>query len=122
MITSNRGMCGAYNSSALRAASGHIQGLRDRGCDLELETAGKKAVGFFKFQQTPVSVSHPVGDEPRYDEIDRMARSYIDDFIAGRHDAVHVACMQFVSTSKQIPRVIQLLPLQPAVAPRIAAV
>ncbi len=116
VITSNRGMCGAYNSSALRAASGHIQGLRDRGCELELETAGKKAVGFFKFQKTPVSVSHPVGDEPRYDEIDRMARSYIDDFVAGRHDAVYVACMQFVSTSKQIPRVVQLLPLQPAVA------
>ena len=117
VITSNRGMCGAYNSSALRAASGHIQGLRDRGRELDLETAGKKAVGFFRFQKIPVSVSHPVGDEPRYDEIDRMARSYIDDFIAGRHDAVHVACMQFVSTSKQVPRVIQLLPLQPAAAP-----
>ena len=114
VITSNRGMCGAYNASALRAASGHIRGLSDRGRELELETAGKKAVGFFKFQKIPVSVSHPIGDEPRYDDVDRMARTYIDDFIAGRHDAVHVACMQFVSTSRQIPRVIQLLPLQPS--------
>ena len=43
-----------------------------------------------------------------------MARKYIDDLLAGRHDAVHVACMQCVSTSRQIPRVIQLLPLQPS--------
>ncbi len=117
VITSNRGMCGAYNGNILRVSSRYIQALRDRGRELELETAGKKAVGFFKFQKIPVSVSHPVGDEPRYDEVDRMARTYIDDFIAGRHDAVHVACMQFVSTSKQIPRVVQLLPLQPSSAP-----
>ena len=114
VITSNRGMCGAYNANAFRVATGHIRELRDRGRELELETAGKKAVGFFKFQKIPVSVSHPVGDEPRYDDVDRMARTYIDDFMAGRHDAVYVACMQFVSTSKQIPRVVQLLPLQPS--------
>jgi len=115
VITSNRGMCGAYNGNVLRVSLRHIQELSDRGRELELETAGKKAVGFFKFKKLPVSVSHPVGDEPKYDEIDRMARSYIDDFIAGRHDAVHVVCMQFVSISKQIPRVVQLLPLQPSV-------
>ncbi len=116
VITSNRGMCGAYNANALRAAKGQIKELNDRGRELELETAGKKAVGFFKFQQIPVSVNHPVGDEPRYDEVDRLARTYIDDFIAGRHDAVYVACMQFVSASKQVPRVVQLLPLQAMVA------
>jgi len=115
VITSNRGMCGAYNGNVLRVSSRHIRELRDRGRELELETAGKKAVGYFKFKEIPVSISHPVGDEPRYDEIDHMARSYIDDFIAGRHDAVYVACMQFVSTSRQIPRIVQLLPLQPSV-------
>ncbi len=116
VITSNRGMCGAYNSNALRTAAAHIRGLRERGRELELETAGKKAVGYFRFQKIPVAVSHAMGDEPRYDEIERLANSYIEDFTAGRHDAVHVVCMQFVNTSRQVPRVIQLLPLEPPVA------
>ncbi len=116
VITSNRGMCGAYNANALRTAAAHIRALRERGRELELETAGKKAVGYFRFQKIPVDVSHAMGDEPRYDEIERLARTYIEDFTAGRHDAVHVVCMQFVSTSRQVPRVIQLLPLAPPVA------
>ncbi len=115
VITSNRGMCGAYNANALRAAATHIQGMRERGRELELETAGKKAVGYFRFQKIPVAVSHTMGDEPRYDEIERLANTYIEDFTAGRHDAVHVVCMQFVNASRQVPRVIQLLPLTPSV-------
>ena len=43
--------------------------------------------------------------------------AYIEDFVAGRHDAVHVVSMQFVSVARQVPRVIQLLPLKPAAAP-----
>ncbi len=117
VITSNRGMCGAYNANALRTAAAHIRSLRERGRELELETAGKKAVGYFRFQKIPVAVSHAMGDEPRYDEIERLADSYIEDFTAGRHDAVHVVCMRFVSTSRQIPRVIKLLPLEPSVLP-----
>ena len=117
VITSNRGMCGAYNAHAFRTAMTHIRELRDRGRELELETAGKKAVGFFKFQKIPVTTNHSIGDQPGYDEIERLALTYIDDFVAGRHDAVHVVSMEFVNVARQVPRVIQLLPLQPAVAP-----
>ncbi len=117
VITSNRGMCGAYNAHALRTATTHIRELRDLGRELELETAGKKAVGYFKFQKIPVATSHSIGDQPGYDEIERLAVAYIEDFVAGRHDAVHVVSVQFVSVSRQVPRVIQLLPLKPAAAP-----
>jgi len=117
VITSNRGMCGAYNAHALRSAMAHIHELRESGRELELETAGKKAVGAFKFRKIPVATSHSIGDQPGYDEIERLAVAYIDDFVAGRHDAVHVVCMEFVSVSRQVPRVIQLLPLKRAVAP-----
>ncbi|MCH7799694.1 MAG: ATP synthase F1 subunit gamma [Planctomycetes bacterium] len=116
VITSNRGMCGAYNANALRTAAAHIRALRERGRELDLETAGKKAVGYFRFQKIPVTVSHAMGDEPRYDEIERLATTYIEDFTAGRHDAVHVVCMRYLSTSRQEPRVIRLLPLAPPVA------
>ncbi len=116
VITSNRGMCGAYNSNVLRTAGAHIRALRERGRELDLETAGRKAVGYFRFQKIPVTVSHAMGDEPRCDEIERLATTYIEDFTAGRHDAVHVVCMRYLSTSRQEPRVIRLLPLAPPVA------
>jgi F-type H+-transporting ATPase subunit gamma len=113
-IASNRGLCGAYNANVLRTAMGHIRGLRAGGRVLDLETAGRKAVGYFRFQKVAIARRHTIADQPPYDQVEPLAERYIEEFIAGRHDAVRVASMQFVSNTRQVPRVIQLLPLQPA--------
>ncbi len=49
VIASNRGLCGAYNANVLRTGMQHVRDLSDEGRELDLETAGKKAVGFFRF-------------------------------------------------------------------------
>ncbi|MHC4416748.1 MAG: ATP synthase F1 subunit gamma [Planctomycetota bacterium] len=116
VITSNRGLCGAYNANVLRAAIQHVRQLKAGGRQLDLETAGKKAVGFFRFQRIPIAERHSFGDEPKYDEVERLAQRYIDDFAAGRYDAVRVASMQFVSNTRQVPQVSTILPLKPEAA------
>jgi len=116
VITSDRGLCGAYNGNVFRVAIGQVRGLRERGVDLELETSGKKAVAFFKFQQIPIAERHSIGDEPAYDEVEHLADRYIEGFTAGRYDAVRIAYVRFESNARQVPEVMQLLPLKPEAA------
>ena len=110
VITSDRGLCGAYNANALRTALAHIRGLRADGVAIDLETAGKKATGFFKFQKVEVAERHAIGDKPEYRAIDQLAERYIQSFVDGKYDAVRVAYMKFISNARQVPEVLQLLP------------
>jgi F-type H+-transporting ATPase subunit gamma len=113
VISSDRGLCGAYNGNVLRKAIHQVRDLRARSVAFNIETAGKKAVGFFKFQHVPVTHRHTIGDKPKYDDVERLASRYIEEFTAGKYDAVRVAYMRFESNSRQIPEVMQLLPLKP---------
>lgn len=112
VISSDRGLCGAFNANVLRKAIGHVRDLRKRGTGLSLEVSGKKAVGFFKFQQVPIVHRHTIGDKPKYEEVERIATRIMEEFTAGRFDAVRVAYMRYESNSRQIPEVMQLLPLK----------
>ncbi len=116
VITSDRGLCGAYNGNILRKAMIAIRELRDKGSELELETSGKKAVGYFRFQKVPIAQRHTIGDKPRYEDVNRLAESYIEAFREGKYDTVRVAYMRFESNSRQVPEIMQLLPLKPEAA------
>jgi len=112
-ISSDRGLCGAYNANVLRSALGHVRELRDGGVAFDLETSGKKAVGFFRFQKIEIAQRHLIGDKPAYRDVEQIASRYIDAFTAGRYDAVRVAYMRFESNARQVPEVLQLLPIKP---------
>ncbi len=111
VITSDRGLCGAYNGTILRRAMQHVRDLRSRDVAVDVETAGKKAVGFFKFQKIEIADQHTIGDKPRYEDVAMLADRYMREFSEGRWDAVRVAYMRFESNARQIPEIIQLLPI-----------
>jgi F-type H+-transporting ATPase subunit gamma len=112
-VSSDRGLCGAYNANILRKAMEQVRALRNAGREITLEVSGKKAVGFFKFSRIPLAQRHTIGDKPKYDDVERLAQRYMDDFSAGKYDAVRIAYMRFESNARQIPEVVQLLPLKP---------
>ena len=110
VLTSNRGLCGAYNANVLRETSRH---LRETDADVDLEVVGKKGLGFFRFAGREVSRSHTeFGDTPAYPDVERLAQRYMDDYAAGRYDAIRVAYMHYLSASRQTPEVIRLLPME----------
>lgn len=111
VVSSDRGLCGAYNGSVLRIAMAEIRRRKGGSREVILETAGKKASAFFKFQKLDIAHRHSFGDKPAFAAVAELADRYMADFIAGRVDSVHVAYMRFVSNSKQVPEVMQLLPL-----------
>ena len=113
VISSDRGFCGAFNANVLRKAMAHVRQLKQRSISLDLETSGRKAVGFFRFQRVPISQRHTVGDKPRYEQIDQLAHRYIRQFSEGKYDAIRVAYMRFITNARQVAELVQLLPLKP---------
>ncbi|MSR43978.1 MAG: ATP synthase F1 subunit gamma [Phycisphaerales bacterium] len=111
VVSSDRGLCGAYNGSVLRTAMAEIRRRRAEKREMIVETAGKKAVSYFRFQKIDVAERHAFGDKPSFAEVAALADRYMADYTAGKVDAVYVAYMRFVSTSRQVPEIMQLLPL-----------
>lgn len=111
VITSDRGLCGAYNGNVLRKALLHTRSSKTNNSEVTLETAGKKATTFFKFQKLEARNQLTFGDKPSYEDVARVANRYMDEFANGDWDKVSVAYMRFESNAKQIPEVVQLLPL-----------
>ncbi|MCX5651954.1 MAG: ATP synthase F1 subunit gamma [Planctomycetota bacterium] len=111
VVTSDRGLCGAYNGNVLRKGNLAIKALKAAGTTAVVETVGKKAVAYFRFAKVDIAERHTFGDKPQFAQVEALAKRLMADFSAGKFDKVHVVYMRFISNSKQVPEVMQLLPL-----------
>ncbi|MDB5353891.1 MAG: synthase, gamma subunit [Phycisphaerales bacterium] len=111
VITSNRGLAGAYNGSVLRNANAFIRQQEAEGNAIDLYVTGKKGIAYFNFQRRPIKQRVDVSDNPRFAEVEGLANHFIQEFTDGNVDAVYVAYMNFVSAGMQKPDVMALLPL-----------
>ena len=117
VIASDRGLCGAYNGHVLRTSLIALKGVKSRNAQSVVETIGKKATAFFKFQKIPVAQKHQFGDRPTFEMVEPLAERLMSEYLAGQYDACRVVYMKFVSNSKQVPETMQLLPMRvPAAA------
>jgi F-type H+-transporting ATPase subunit gamma len=115
VVTSNRGMAGAYNGNVLRAANGRLQDNQTEGAETTLEVAGKRGINFFRFRRVPAAAAYTqFEDRPQYEEIEALANKYIKLFAQGSIDRFDVAYTQFVASSKQVATVQTLLPITTA--------
>jgi len=112
VITSNRGLCGGYNASVIREATGAYRRFVAEGVTPQLEMSGKRGINQARFQRWPVTHAFThFEDKPRFDEVDVLANRYIHDFIAGTIDRVDVAYTKFINAARQAAVVETLLPL-----------
>ena len=113
VLTSNRGLCGGFNSGVLRRAMARIREVRAQaGVGLEIEVSGKRGISYLKFQGiTPGEKYTQFEDQPAYDEVDAIADRYVREFLNGNLDRLDVAYQKFVSSGRQEPVVETLLPL-----------
>jgi F-type H+-transporting ATPase subunit gamma len=111
VITSNRGLAGAYNGSVLRAAERFLRAMDATGTNVDLYVNGKKGVSYFRFNGRKVTEVLHVSDEPRSEQTSDIANRLIEQFTSGQIDAMHVAYMNFISTGVQRAEVTGLLPL-----------
>ncbi len=116
ILTSDRGLCGPYNGSILRTSIARLR-ERPQARSGEVELVGKKGVSFLRFNAVDVSVHHTqFGDQPEFEDVERLAETYMSRFIAGELTSVNVIYMRYISAGKQQPEVMQLLPLKPPAA------
>ncbi|MCE9618393.1 MAG: ATP synthase F1 subunit gamma [Planctomycetes bacterium] len=117
VIASDRGLCGAYNGHVLRTSLTALKDAKSRKIESIVETIGKKATAFFKFQRVPVAQKHQFGDRPTFEMVEPLAERLMSEYRAGQFDACRVVYMKFISNSKQVPETMQLLPMRlPAAA------
>tara|TARA_R110002095_G_scaffold8911_1_gene14377 strand:- start:5926 stop:6804 length:879 start_codon:yes stop_codon:yes gene_type:complete len=112
VLTSNRGLCGGYNSGVLKAALKRYQELTAGGQNVRLEVSGKRGISFLKFQGIAASQTYThFEDRPTFEEVDELASRYITEYVEGKIDRLDVAYTEFISASRQQPAVHSLLPI-----------
>lgn len=119
VLTSNRGLCGGYNSGVLKQAQQRIRDARDRQQTLVIEVSGKRGLNFFKFQKAKIDESYThFEDKPAFSEADVLANRFIDLYIRKQIDWVDVAYVKFQSVSRQTAVLETLLPFSQSSTPQ----
>ncbi len=111
VLTANRGLCGGYNGSVVRAATqrrAEIQAQADAGQTL---ASGKRGISALRFAGIPLEKTYTdFEDQPSFDAVAKIADDLIARYITGQVDRVDVAYTRFISSSKQVAVVETLLP------------
>ena len=111
VLTSNRGLCGGYNSSVLRLAQQRIREAREKGLSLSVEVSGKRGLAFMRYQAITLDQTYTnFEDKPAFTEVDVIANRYIELYVQRKIDFVEVAYVRFDSASRQTPTIATLLP------------
>ncbi|HEY3220175.1 MAG TPA: ATP synthase F1 subunit gamma [Gemmatimonadales bacterium] len=114
LITSNRGLCGAFNANLIREARRRLQELETQDAHTELHLVGKKGVSYFKFTKRNIASQRvDIGDRPTLEHAAELATSLMERFSKGDLDAVDVVFAKFNSAVSTPPTVLRVLPVTP---------
>jgi F-type H+-transporting ATPase subunit gamma len=115
VITSDRGLAGAYNGSVIRATERAVRAAKAEGKDTRLVVVGKKAETYFRFRKEALDASwQGMSDTPTYENARIVAQFVTERFESGEYDQVQLIYTQFLSvgTQKVVDR--RFLPLESA--------
>jgi F-type H+-transporting ATPase subunit gamma len=112
VITSDRGLAGAYNTNILRRAERLAKEERDAGREVALYVVGRKAETYFRYRGVPLEqVWSGISDTPRYADAGGVGERITEDYTEGKIDRVWMAYTDFRSALNQVPSVAKLLPV-----------
>lgn len=127
LITSDRGLCGAYNANVIRTAEQLITRLREDGKQVFLYVVGRKGVTYYRFRNREIAASWTgFSEQPSFEDARTIGEELLKVFLAGADDVdgepgpdgvlgvdeLHVVHTQFKSLMTQTPVANFLAPLQ----------
>jgi F-type H+-transporting ATPase subunit gamma len=117
IITSDRGLAGAYSANVLKKSEQLRELLQDEGRTVVPYLAGRKAEGFFRFRRRPFEEAWTgFSDAPTFEVAKEIGERLTADFIRGAEeggvDEIHVVYTRFVNMVSQEVQVVRLLPLE----------
>ncbi|HEU4816867.1 F0F1 ATP synthase subunit gamma [Janthinobacterium sp.] len=112
VVTTDKGLCGGMNTNILRQVTSKSRELEAAGNRVEAVAIGNKGLGFLNRIGVKV-IAHAIqtGDTPHLDKLIGPVKVMLEEFQAGKIDAVYLCYTKFINTMKQEPVVEQLLPL-----------
>jgi F-type H+-transporting ATPase subunit gamma len=114
LITSNRGLAGAFNANLIKEARRRIVALEKDGFTVELHAVGKKGAGFFKYLGRTLASDRPdIGDAPTMAHALSVINPLLEEFTAGKLAAVEMVQAKFNSALSTPPALVQVLPIDP---------
>merc|ERR1719359_758702 len=113
-ITGDRGLCGAYNSAAIKKTEARIAELKEQGVEVELITIGNKGSTYFGRRETPVRKKIACGQSPTAEQATEVATELLSSYYAGELDRIELLYTTFISMISSAPTVRTLVPLLPS--------
>ena len=121
VVSSDRGLCGAYNSSVFRRAEELFSLLRRDGKTPVLYTVGRKALGYYKFRNWDIVESWTgFSERPSYEDAAKIAETLVTAFMAGAEgeqdgpagvDELHIVYTEFKSMMSQSAEAHRIAPM-----------
>jgi len=114
VLTSNRGLAGAFNANLLKEARALLARLKETGVEPELHVIGKKGLGYFRYVGREVASSRiDVTDRPTAENAAEIVDALIQRFASAEIDAVYVVYAKFQSALSTPPATQMILPVTP---------
>lgn len=116
VITSNRGLCGAFNNNSIKVANSAILEHKSNGSNVVVLPLGKKATEILErnghtFAEGFGDTSLTVFDNLNFESASEIAQQIMDGFISMKWDSVQIAYSQFKNAAVQIPITECFLPI-----------
>lgn len=112
VITSDKGLCGAFNANLLRAATKHLNSLQQEGFELSVSTVGRKARDYFRRRDYNIRNSWiGISGRVSYSDAQEIAGDLIENYTNETIDEVTILFNEFKSLVAQQVTTIKLLPI-----------
>jgi F-type H+-transporting ATPase subunit gamma len=120
LITSNRGLAGAFNANLIKEARNLATKLEAAGAAVDLHVVGRKGIGYFRYVGRALTTQRTdLGDRPTADDAASLVDGMMNAFVAGELDAVYVVRSRFASALSTPPTVDRVLPVEPPAGGRV---
>jgi F-type H+-transporting ATPase subunit gamma len=117
VLTSNRGLAGAFNANLIKEARARLIELERSGAQVDVHVIGKKGLGYFKYVGRELATQRTdVTDRPTAQNAAEIVDTLMDEYVAGRLDGVYVTYSKFNSVLSTPPTTDQVLPVTPPTA------
>jgi F-type H+-transporting ATPase subunit gamma len=118
-VTSNRGLCGAFNTNVIKQAKAVAETYA--GKQVDIFAIGKKGNDVLRKTINVIEVNNTIFDQLTFENASDIAQQLMDKFVAGDYDKIEIVYNEFKNAATQIVRTQQFLPLAPIVGIEVVA-
>jgi F-type H+-transporting ATPase subunit gamma len=112
VVTSNRGLCGGFNSSVVKETVQNIT-ANYQDVHVDLLTIGKKGNDILSKTYPVIDTRNDIYDDLTFDKVAEVAEKIMHLYVDGTYDKIEIIYNRFKNAATQIPQVEQFLPIKP---------